>query len=261
MRHTLRSLAVCIAAALLGQAALAQRSPTLRPKPLPQDITPKVQVGQCGALSGFFGPLDFRGIHPEDRRVVEAYHLDMEMATFLSGRVVGVNRAGTGPVTGGFVYVVRSIPNHPVAMMLLEQVGRKLKTELPQNIDWPLECMYVRAFQLVPDDPVVWGLYGIYLAHRGRDSEAVYQLDRAHDPLRGNGPLQYQMGLANLAIKRYRQAQINALTAEARGFKLPGLREQLKAAGKWNEQLTLPPEPEVPASAVPAASAASAAGG
>ena len=237
---------------LMVESALAQQSPILRPRPLPSDVTPQVHPSQCGGFTGIYGPMDFRGIHPNDRRVVEAYHLDSEMAIFLSGRVEGVHRAGSGAIAGGFLYTVRAIPNHPVGMLLLEQLARKLKSEQPQNLEWPLECMYVRAFMLVPDDPVVWALYGVYLAHRNRQEEAIYQLDRAEGPLQDNGTLQFQIGLANLALKRYEKAQLNAMRAQARGFAAPGLRNQLQRLGRWRTDLVLPV-----AAAEPVASAAS----
>jgi hypothetical protein len=201
--------------------------------------------------------MDFRTIDPEDRRAVEMYHLDMEMQIFLSGRVEGRHRAGTGPIAGGFLYVVRAIPNHPVGMMLLEQLGRRLGSEQPQNIEWPLECMYVRAFMLVPDDPVVRAMYGIYLTHRGRREEAVYNLDIADTALRLNGSLQYQIGLANLALQRWEQAQLNAMQADARGFAAPGLRNELRTKGRWRNDLQLPPQANAGAAAgaTPAASA------
>lgn len=253
------ALSGLLALAVAGDA-LAQKSPMLKPRPLPADVTPRVQLEQCGGFTGIFGPFDFRTAHPEDRKVVETYHLQREMSIFLSGRVEGTHRAGTGPIAGGFVYVVRAIPNHPVGMMLLEQLARKLRSEQPQNIEWPLECMYVRAFMLVPDDPVVRAMYGIYLAYRDRRDEAVYNLDLADRQLRGNGVIQYQMGLANLAIGRYEQAQLNAMAAVRGGFKVSGLREQLQKQKKWRDDLVLPPlVEEAPASASSAASAAPAA--
>lgn len=255
MTHALRALLLFLAALTAAGPALAQKSTILRPRPLPADIKPRVPPQQCGSYTGIYGPMDFRSIHPDDRRVVEAYHLDMEMGIFLSGRVEGVHKAGSGPIAGGFLYTVRAIPNHPVAMMLLEQLGRRLKSEQPQNIEWPLECMYVRAFVLVPDDPVVWAMYGIYLAHRNRASEAAYHLDRAEGPLRDTGALQYQIGLANLAIKRYEKAQVNAMLADERGFKTPGLRQELQALGKWRADLVVPPQQAAAAASEPASAA------
>lgn len=248
----------CLLAALSATGpALAQRSPILKPRPLPADVTPRVNVAQCGGFTGIFGPFDFRTAHPEDRKTVETYHLEREMAIFLSGRVEGTHRAGTGPIAGGFVYLVRAIPNHPVGMMLLEQLARKLRSEQPQNIEWPIECMYVRAFMLVPDDPVVRAMYGVYLAYRDRREEAVYNLDLADRELRGNGVLQYQIGLANLALGRFEQAQLNAMAAARDGFTAAGLRNQMKQQKRWRDDLVLPPLEAAAAASAAASGAAS----
>jgi hypothetical protein len=249
---TCRVIFAALAVGLNCATALAQqRSQLLVPRPLPADIAPRVQNSECGSYVGFFGPMDFRNVHPLDRRVVEAYHLDRQVEIFLSGRVEGRLVGSTGPIGGDLMYTIRSMPNHPVAMLLLEQLGRRLQSERPQNLEMPLECIYVRAFALVPDDPVVWALYGIYLAHRGRAEEAAFNLDRASPKLPQNGALQYQMGLANFAIKRWEQAQLNALVAERNGFSPPGLRAQLRALGSWNDSLKPPsaPTPDQPASA------------
>lgn len=239
-------LTVMAACALALASAQAQKTPSLSPRPLPADVSPQVHPSQCGGYTGIYGPFDFRSVHPDDRRVVEAYHLDMEMQIFLSGRVEGTHRAGSGPIAGGFVYVLRSMPNHPAALLMIEQLGRKLKSERPQRLEWPLECFYLRAFMLVPDDLLVRGMYGIYLAYRGRTDEAAYNLDLAEVQMRRNGALQYQMGLANLALKRYEKAQLNAMRAAKAGFTQPGLREHLSTAGKWQESLSLPPDPPDP---------------
>jgi hypothetical protein len=248
---THRVIFVALAVGLSCATALAQTSPRLLPRPLPADVSPRVQISECGGYTGIFGPMDFRTVHPADRRIVEAYHLDREVAIFLSGRVEGHLVGSSGPIAPNFIYTIRTMPNHPVAMLLLEQLGRRLQSERPQNLEWPLECIYVRAFTLVPDDPVVWALYGIYLAHRGRAEEAAFNLDRASPKLPDNGALQYQMGLANFAIKRWEQAQLNALVAERNGFSPPGLRAQLRALRKWNDSLKPPsaPTPGQPASA------------
>lgn len=88
------------------------------------------------------------------------------------------------------------------------------------------------------------------MAHRGRAQEAAFNLDRVEPQLRLNGPLQNQMGLANLALKRWEKAQANAMVAEDNGLPSPG-RTQLRALGKWQDTLTTPAaaKPADPASA------------
>ena len=228
------------AALLTATSAMAQRGPIAVPKALPGDVSPRIAPSQCGGFEGHFGPLDFRGINPQDKRVVEQYHFDMELRTFLSGRLVGRNRAGTSEVVGGFDYVLKAIPNHPTALLVMEQLGRKLKSENPQNNELPLECYYLRAFMIAPDDPVVRLMYGIYLAYRGRVDEAKYNLDLGDDGLRAQAAMQHQIGLTNIELKRYEKAQLNALRIRRAAFALKSVEQQLKAAKRWDENLVLP---------------------
>lgn len=225
--------AIVLAAAAAAWPAHAQRSPILGPKPLPATITPRVDESQCGPYRGFYGPMDFRGADPHDRRVVEEFHLDMELRTFLGGQVSGNNRAGTGAVAGGFDYTLNSFPNHPAALALMEQLGRRLGSEEPQGTR-PLECWYGRAFKLVPDDPVVWVMYGVYLAHRARTTEALPHLDRAANEVTISAPMLHQLDMAHLTAKQYEKTQLAAMRAQSLGFKITPLQEQLKSLGRWN---------------------------
>lgn len=181
------------------------------------------------------------------------------MRTFLSGQVRGKNRAGTGEVAGGFQYTLNAFPNHPAALSLMEQLGRRLKSEEPQGT-LPLECWYVRAFKLVPDDPVVWVMYGVYLAHRGRVDEAIRQLDRATPAVQDSPALLHQLGLGYLAAKQYEKAQLAAMRAGSLGFQLTSLPQQLKSIGRWDNALeaTFASDLRAKVQAAPAASANSA---
>jgi hypothetical protein len=245
---------LCLSGLLLAPtSALAQKSQIKSPKPLPQDITPRVAENQCGGFTGHFGPLDFRSAHNEDRRVVESYHFDMEYATFMKGEVAGRNRAGTANVAGGFQYTLKAIPNHPTALYAMERLGMRLNSERPQDTEFPLECWYVRAFKIAPDDPMVRALYGIYLANRGRKEEALHNLKIADEELPSDANMQYNIGLTYFKLNQFEAAQLSGMRAARQGFKLDGLEHMLKKAGKWNPQLTLPvekdDESEVPASA------------
>lgn len=241
IRYLFRAMPAFLAALLLMPCfALAQKSQIKSPQPLPPDLTPKVLKGQCGGFVGHYGPFDFRSAHPDDKRLVEAYHFDMEYATFLQGKLVGRNRAGTGDVAGGFQYVLKSFPNHPTALYAMERLGTQLRTERPQNIDFPLECWYVRAFQIASDDPMVRALYGIYLANRGRKEEALHNLKIADAELQGDANMQYNIGLIHFKLQEFELAQMNAMRAAKFGFRLDGLEHMLKKAGRWNPLLELP---------------------
>lgn len=241
IRYLFRAIPAFLATLLLlPSISLAQKSPIKSPQPLPTDLTPKVLTGQCGGFVGHYGPFDFRSAHPDDKRLVERYHFDMEYATFLQGKLIGKNRAGTSEVAGGFQYVLNAFPNHPTALYAMERLSTKLGTERPQNVELPLECWYVRAFQIAPDDPVVRALYGIYLANRGRNEEALHNFKIAEAELQGDANMQYNIGLMHFKLQKFELAQLNAMRATKFGFRLDGLERMLKKVGRWNPQLELP---------------------
>ena len=244
------------ALALIAFEGAAQRSPIAPVRNIPGDINPKVDLSQCGDFIGHFGPLDFRGIDSRDRRNVESNHLDMELRSFLAGQMQGRNKSGTGLVSGGFSYTLKSIPNHPVTLLVMEQFGRKLKSETPPGSEYPLECWYLRAFMIAPDDPVVRAMYGIYLSHRGREAEALANLKIADEGTATMGSVQFHIGQVHLSLKQYRLAQMNALRVKQSGFALDTLERSLRAAGRWDESLRLPAAAAEPATSDANAAAA-----
>lgn len=244
LRAAHASIALLLSLLVVAGDALAQRTPILSPQPLPSDLTPKVLPGQCGEFVGFYGPIDYRTAHPNDKRLVEYNHWDTEYATFLKGRLSGKNKTGTGNVSAGFQYTLKTFPNHPTALLTMERLGTLLGTERPQDAEIPLECWYIRAFQLTPDDPVVRALYGIYLTNRGRKDEARHNLDIADKSLQDNANMQYNIGLMRFKLGQYEQAQINAMRASNLGFRLDALEKLLRKSGHWNPQLALPNDEE-----------------
>ena len=261
MRRTLPIRWLTLLTLCSAMACWAQRTPIAQVRPIPYDLTPQVNLEECGDFVGHYGPLDFRTIHPLDKRNVESNHFDLEVRTFLSGRLEGKTRAGVGSVMGGFDYTARAIPNHPTVLLVLEEYGRRVKSEKVSSI--PLECYYMRAFMIAPDDPVVRAIYGVYLSHRGRESEALANLKLADEGTRDMAAVQYQIGLAHLRLKQYRLAQLNALRTAQLKFPLDVLQRTLRAAGKWDDTLKLPPAPpelgEQPAAAASAPALAPAA--
>lgn len=231
--------------------ATAQKSPIKTPSPLPSDVTPKVFEGECGDFLGHYGPMDFRSAHPDDRRVVERFHFDNEYAAFLKGKTTANTIGSSGLAVGaGFQYVLKSFPNHPTALYAMEQLGFRLKSERLPGTQYPLECWFVRAFKITPDDPVVRAMYGIYLANRGRSKEAIHNLELADQALSDDPNMQYNIGLMNFKLGRFDQAQMNSMRAKKIGFQLDGLEKMLKRSGHWIPTLLLPVE-ETDASALP----------
>lgn len=248
MSNLFHDRAFGIAAGLLFAVALlfsglasAERTPKKSPMPLPADITPRVNERQCGSFGDHFGPLDYRSAHPDDKRLVEKFHFDNEYAAFLKGKTTA-NTLGSSniQVAGGFAYVLKAFPNHPTALFAIERLGRMLNSEKLEGTEYPLECWYVRAFKITPDDPVVRAMYGIYLANRGRSAEALSNLKIADAGLLSDANMQYNIGLTYFKLGKYEQAQINAMRAAKAGFQLDGLEHMLKKANRWNPNLQLP---------------------
>lgn len=248
-RHSLFSTASFVHTFFLAtiltfcSCAVAQKSPIKTPSPLPSDVTPKVFEGECGDFLGHYGPMDFRSAHPDDRRIVERYHFDNEYAAFLRGKTTANTIGSSGLAVGsGFQYTLKSFPNHPTALYAMEQLGIRLKSERLPGTQYPLECWFVRAFKITPDDPVVRAMYGIYLANRRRTKEAIHNLEIADQALSDDPNMQYNIGLMNFKLGRFDQAQINSMRAEKLGFRLDGLEKLLKRSGHWNPTTTLPVE-------------------
>jgi hypothetical protein len=235
MPATTRTLCCALATTVLFLATVcrAQTSPIVQPGPLPADIRPQVYEGQCGDFSGHYGPFDYRTATVGDKRLVERWHLDMEMAAFRSGRLVGRNMAGTGSVYGGFAYTLKSFPNHPVALSAVEEFSRRIKSERPPGSEWPIECWYVRALRIAPDDPKIRVLYAIYLSYRGRANDALDQLNWIRTQLWDDANMQYNIGLVYFRLHRYAESLEHARRAYELGFPLTGLRNMLEKAGHW----------------------------
>ena len=92
-----------------------------------------------------------------------------------------------------------------------------MDTERPQNTDYPLECWYVRAFQIAPDDAVVRALYGIYLRIGDDGRRHLHNLKIADAELQGNANMQYNIGLIHFKLQKFELAQLNAMRAAKLG--------------------------------------------
>lgn len=189
----------------------------------------------CGPLENHFGPFDYRTVSDNDRRLVEANHLDLEQRLIAKGQTRGQLITSFGYVGGGLDYTLRAMPNHHVALSLVDRYGQMTKTEFPPALPRPVECYFERAVRFQPKDAVVRTLYANYLIKRDRKADAGAQLDVALslDP-QGASAL-YNVGLVLHLLGRSEEALEYAHRAYALGYPLPGLREMLKRAGKWRE--------------------------
>ncbi len=182
----------------------------------------------CGSLAmGGDGPYDYRIGHYRMKQI-EGNHLSPEVVNLVKG-------GQTGSVGKDLDFVLRYIPNHHVALFSMLRLGEKEKRSTPMGAKYSVECYFKRALMFRGDDGVVRTIYASYLYKAGNKTEALNQLNQAIQLGEDSPNANYNMGLIYFDLKDYDKALSFAHRAYGSGFPLPGLRDKLKKAGKWQE--------------------------
>jgi tetratricopeptide (TPR) repeat protein len=206
-RVSLWSFVVSIAAAMSCGAAAAQ------------DL-----ADGCGRLESTYGPFDYRTA--TNRATVENFHFTPKVESLRGGN--------TSSTPGGDLnYTLRVFPNHPRALVAVIRLAEREKTSKPREMEYTVECWLQRAERFTPDDATVKSLYGVYLLRVSRPKEGAAKLEEALALGPKSAEIHYNLGLAYFDLGRYDQSLENAHKAYAVGFALPGLRDKLIRAGKW----------------------------
>jgi tetratricopeptide (TPR) repeat protein len=117
-------------------------------------------------------------------------------------------------------------------------LAQKTKTEKAQGYGgsgFSVPCHFIRSITFAPDDPMVRFAYGLHLSNFGKKEEALIQFLKAEELGRVDSNTLYNIGLLYVEKKDYEKGLAYAKRAYAGGFPLPGLRDRLKRAGKWEE--------------------------
>lgn len=192
-------------------------------------------VVACGELGNHYGPFDYRTVQGK-LGVVEKYHFTPEVEALIRGkssRFIGKDLA----------YTLRAFPNHHRALMSMMRYGQKLRTPQPPDVQYSVECYFLRALRFRPDDTTVRLMYANFLSSNARASEAMNELEQVAKVAGDNPFTHYNMGLVYFDIKEYDKALAQAHKAMALGFGQTALRDRLTAIGKWRA----PEEPSAPA--------------
>lgn len=183
---------------------------------------------------------------------VEKYHLGLAEEELRRKRYEAAK--------GDIVFMLNSFPNHPQALLLMVDLCGRWKSPVCAD---DLPNRFNRAIAVNPRAPATFVIMGIWQQRRGAYPDAIgsYRQALALDPDSVNG--HYNLGLAYFDAKQYDLANAHAQQAYRLGAQLPGLRDKLTRAGRWNPDAAPPPaasgEPAAPnadAKAPPEAGAA-----
>ncbi|MES2758013.1 MAG: tetratricopeptide repeat protein [Pseudomonadota bacterium] len=188
------------------------------------------QINYCGDLKNAYGPFDYRtrAEHVENFYLVEMAHFTPEVENGIKG--------STGLIGGDLDYTLRAIPNHHRALAALARVAVRTKSLQVPGTKWPVECYFERAMRFQPDDGGAKAEYGNYLYALGKADKAFPLFREAAEMSPDNPTINYNLGLAYFQKKDYDNSLLYAKKAYALGFPLPGLKNKLAAAGKWNDK-------------------------
>ncbi len=181
----------------------------------------------CGELTNAFGPFDYmdRFSHQKDLNIVETYHFTSNVEDLISGQ--------SGSLGSDLNYTLRAWPNHHRALASLVKYSIREKSTHIRGLKWPIECYFDRAIRMNKEDAQVRSIYSAFLSHRGRNKEALAQLEVAADLEPDNATVLYNLGLLYFKQKNYEKASHYAEKAYALNYPLPGLRNKLIQVGKW----------------------------
>jgi tetratricopeptide (TPR) repeat protein len=193
----------------------------------------------CGSLQNPYGPFDYR-THRDKLEIVERYHFTSRVETLEGGQ--------SGMIGADLDYTLRASPNHHRALMSMVNYMIRNHTDRVRGAHYSMECYFERAIRFAPTDGTVYMIYGTYLFRTGAKDKALKEFETAEKYVGDNANLHYNLGLVYLDAKDYEKALAHAQRAYALGFQLPGLRNKLIAAGKWQDPPTQAPSPAPAAS-------------
>ncbi|MCC6609933.1 MAG: tetratricopeptide repeat protein [Burkholderiales bacterium] len=139
-----------------------------------------------------------------------------------------LSRGHYSGVEGDLDFMLKYFPNHPQALAGMAQLAIGLKRP------YMAERYFKNAIERYPDHDETYMIYGVFLHRLGRLQPAIAQYEKALEINPDSALGHYNLGLAYVDIKRYREANVHAQKAYQLGVTLPGLRRQLEAAKAWD---------------------------
>lgn len=183
----------------------------------------------CGNLENAYGPYDYRNqAFAKNLKLVEIAHFTAKVESLVAGNTS--TRPGHD-----LDYTLRAFPNHHRALYAMARYQMRFPGRRPPEANYTAECYFERAIRFAPDDETVRMLRGIYHAKIGDNEEALKDYMDALRIAPDSSQIHYNIGLLYVKLKKFEQARVHARRAYDLGFPLPGLRDQLKRVGEWEE--------------------------
>lgn len=210
-----------------------------------QVFIPGVPV--CGTLDNGYGPYDYRK-DTNKLGIVERYHLTPQVA--------GLIRGESTYIGGDLAYTLHAFPNHHKALLLMQRLAERLRTDKPEGAKYSVECYFDRALRFAPDDALARTLYALYLHGKGRRPAALQQLAMADSLAGDSGALRHGLGMAYLELGDTEGALRQAYRAKQLAYGARDLEDKLRERGQWRDPPPPAPAPSAsaPSPAIPAAS-------
>lgn len=191
----------------------------------------------CGVISGdrpHYGPIDYRKANKQQLSLVEGVHFTPGVET--------LTRPGSSYFGDDLSYTLRVFPNHHRALITIQRLAEREKTDSPAHAEFSVACYFDRGLRYAPDDTVLRMLYARYLIRQNQLNEAVRHLDEVIRLAGDNAFTHFNAGLIFFDMKDYDRALIQAHRAINLGFTRPDLKDRLDAVGKWTEPPAATPE-------------------
>ena len=150
-------------------------------------------------------------------------------------RVQALDRSLAVSAEAEIGYLLNVFPNHPGGLSVLVRSSQKNRIEKFPKMKYSVTCWLLRAAAFAPDDPKVRTIFGVHLSNSGKSEEALKQLLTAEELGAKDANTMYNIGLLYFAKGDHGKALDYAKAAYSQGFPLPGLRDKLRRAGKWQE--------------------------
>jgi tetratricopeptide (TPR) repeat protein len=210
---------------MLGGAAYAQGGPHDKSDP-EREPSPECGTFDYRYVRNAAGPADYRQASDYLIRLVENAHFTREVELLVSGKA--------GTIGGDIAYTLNAFPNHPRALRSAAAYERKLGPVAVKEMGFSTRCWFDRAVSFRSNDSAIRIVIAAELIRRKLPAEAKDHIRAAEKYSNGSPITVYNLGLLNFEIGDYERALAYAKEAYGLGVDLPGLRQKLEKAGRWN---------------------------